>query len=50
MWHGCSHIILTSTPDGAPIFEGSGAGRGTDARHGGVFWPSRISLTDMDGT
>ena len=50
MWRGCSHIILTPTPDGAPSFEVSDVGRGTDTRHGGVLWPSRMSLNDMDGT
>ena len=45
--------ILTPTlmhPDGAPSFEVSDVGRGTNPRHGGVLWSSRMSLNDIDGT
>ena len=45
--------ILTRTlmhPDGAPTFEVSDVGRGTNTRHGGVLWSSRMSLNDIDGT
>ena len=50
MWRGRIQIILTPTPDGAPSFEVSDVGRGTDTHHGGVVWPSRMSLNDIDGT